>query len=203
VTFNDTTLYISPRPSKCNITLLLSLLKGCYIQIWPTRKVTNIFKSTNLKIAFRATNTTQSILKTHSETTDIYKSSGIYSLQCKTCKRHYVGQTGRNLAARFSDHTRYIKNNDPKSAYALHILDNRHEYGPIQDTMQLIKPCSKCRNMNIMENLYIQIFHRQGILIDEQFATERNPLFQLIDHTPPTPSNTRHSIQGQSPQNIP
>jgi hypothetical protein len=34
--------------------------------------------------------------------------------------------------------------------------------------------------MTTMENLYIQIFHKQGILIDEQYVTE-NPLFQLID----------------------
>ena len=83
-------------------------------------------------------------------------------------------------------HTRYIKNKDPKSAYALHILDNKHEYGPIQDNMHLLKPCSKGRSMTTMENFYIQIFHKQGILIDEQCVTE-NPLFQLIDlHHRPT-----------------
>ena len=99
------------------------------------RKVTKIFKNTDIKISFRPCNITKNIYKTNLETNNTYSNSGIYSLQCNTCKRHYVGQTGRDLAARYSEHTRYIKNNDPKSAYALHILNNRHEFGPIKDTM--------------------------------------------------------------------
>ena len=34
---------------------------------------------------------------------------------------------------------RYIKNSDPHSAYALHILNCRHEYGYIDDPMTLLK----------------------------------------------------------------
>jgi len=37
------------------------------------------------------------------------------------------------------EHARYIKNSDPHSAYALHILNCRHEYGNISDTMTLLK----------------------------------------------------------------
>ena len=58
------------------------------------RKVTNIFRSSNLKIAYRTSNTTQNILKQNRDTNDIYANSGIYSLQCRTCQKHYIGQTG-------------------------------------------------------------------------------------------------------------
>ena len=36
----------------------------------------------------------------------------------------------------------YVKvaSNNPQSAYALHILNNQHEYGPIEKTMTLLKP---------------------------------------------------------------
>jgi len=37
----------------------------------------------------------------------------------------YVGQTNRNLNLRFREYVRYIKNNDPLSAYAAHILNCR------------------------------------------------------------------------------
>jgi len=40
---------------------------------------------------------------------------------------------------RCREHTRYIKNNDLQSAYALHILQNRHEYGLLKDTTTLLK----------------------------------------------------------------
>jgi hypothetical protein len=33
--------------------------------------------------------------------------------------------------------------NNPQSAYAQHILNNRHEYGPINDTMSLLKQIKK------------------------------------------------------------
>jgi hypothetical protein len=40
-----------------------------------------------------------------------------------------VGQTGRSIEIRHSEHIRYIKTNNPISAYTLHILKNRHEHG--------------------------------------------------------------------------
>jgi len=38
---------------------------------------------------------------------------------------------------------RYIKHNDPQSTYALHILNNKHEYSPINNTMTLLKHINK------------------------------------------------------------
>jgi hypothetical protein len=68
-----------------------------------------------------------------------YEKSGIYKITCKTCHKSYVGQTNRNLKLRFHEHLHYIKNNDPRSAYALHILNCRHVYRNINDTMTLLK----------------------------------------------------------------
>jgi len=72
------------------------------------RKITNLFKHTNLNIALRATNTihqqlTDKIVKT---TTN---SSGIYVLKCNTCNNSYVGQSGRSIATRHKERTRYIE----------------------------------------------------------------------------------------------
>jgi len=38
------------------------------------------------------------------------------------CKR-YIGQTGRKFKQRYKEHVRYIRNNDPQSAYGAHILN--------------------------------------------------------------------------------
>ena len=58
----------------------------------------------------------------------------------------YVGQTGRSLTTRHREHIRYIKTNNPLSAYAMHILNNRHEYGKPEHTLQLLQPCQIARN---------------------------------------------------------
>jgi len=56
----------------------------------------------------------------------------------------YIGQTSRNLKQRYREDIRYIRNNIyTQSAYAQHILQNRHEYGSITDTMTLLKPIYK------------------------------------------------------------
>jgi len=144
------------------------------------RKITNIFKQTDIKIAFKSKNTLQQLTKPkiHNTTQDRDK-SGIYKLTCNTFNRAYIGQTSRNLTLRYREHIRYIKNNHPQSAYALHILQNIHEYGPLKDTMSLLKPIYKTSKLIPYEKLLIQNFHQKGNLIPEQNCGEQNPLFLL------------------------
>jgi hypothetical protein len=97
-----------------------------------------------------------------------FDNSEIYKLKCHTCSLKYLGQTGKDLKTQLKEHTRYIKTNNPKSAYAKHILDNRHEYSPADTTIQLIKPCAKGRIMDRWENFYIQQTLLVGYLIPEQ-----------------------------------
>ena len=99
-------------------------------------KVTILFKSTNLNEAFRTCNTIYNQLCDRSPQNKM-NSSGIYRLQCKMYNKSYVGQTGGSFVKRHREHTRYIKTNNPVSAYALHILSNREEYGSPEHTMQL------------------------------------------------------------------
>ena len=63
------------------------------------------------------------------------------------------------------------------------MLQTGHEYGPIQDTRELLKTCKKGWRMNATENFYIQIYHEQGLLINEQIPGEENPLFKFITPT--------------------
>jgi hypothetical protein len=94
---------------------------------------------------------------------------------------------------------RYIKNNDPKSAYAQHILQNIHEYGTRTGTMALLKPIHNSAKLIPYEQLFIQTFHHNGYLIHEQSASDPNLLFQLVIDTnltsqaPQRPINTYHT----------
>jgi hypothetical protein len=84
----------------------------------------------------------------------------------------YVGQSGRAI------NVRYIQTNNPKSAYATHILDNRHEYGTEENTLQLLQACQKGTCMDCWET-YIQALHQSKVLITEQQVNDNNPLFEL------------------------
>jgi hypothetical protein len=142
------------------------------------RKVTNLFKHSNLRIVLRTTNTTFQQL---SEKTVLNNLSGIYKLQCNTCNRAYTGQSGRSIAIRHKEHLCYIRTNNPTSAYALHILNNRHEYGTAEDTLELLKPCQKSTRMNCWETFYIHLSHQHDTLITEQQVYDINPLYAIAD----------------------
>jgi len=86
---------------------------------------------------------------------------------------------------RYQEHTWYIKNNDPQSAYALLILHNRHEYGPIDKTMALLKPLSNTSLLTPYEQFYILSLHKEGKLIPEQSPGDPNPLLLAIDPSQP------------------
>ena len=83
-------------------------------------------------------------------------------------------------------HIRYIRTNNPQSAYALHILDDTHEYGEQERIMELVNACRKGKLMNCWVSLYIQEYHRKGYLITEQLKHEHNILFDHVSTTLPT-----------------
>jgi len=124
------------------------------------RRITNLYKDTNIIIAFKTTNTIQQQLSI--ENTNRTNPNGIYKLQCNTCNRVYIGQAGRSINIRYKEHIRYIKYNNPQSAYAAHILQNRHEYGPQEETLHLLKHCHKGTWMTCWENLYTGCFTTLG-----------------------------------------
>jgi hypothetical protein len=58
------------------------------------RKFVNIFKYTNINIAFKNTNTIQQYTKPKTiDKNQDYNTNGIYRLTCNTCKMSYIGQT--------------------------------------------------------------------------------------------------------------
>ena len=129
-------------------------------------KITNLFRYTNLNIAYHATNTIYKQLndKIIQNKTN---SSGKYKLKWNTFNNSYIGQTGRQLGIRCKEHLRYIKTNNPISAYALHIINNKHEYGNIEQTIELLKPCNKGVKMNCWESFFINVLQKQNLLFEE------------------------------------
>jgi hypothetical protein len=58
------------------------------------RKITNLFKNTNVKVAFKSNNTIAQLTKPPATTTPDptpYDKNGIYALSCNTCKQAYMG----------------------------------------------------------------------------------------------------------------
>jgi hypothetical protein len=114
------------------------------------RKITNLCRNTNLKIAFKTTSTITNVLN-NKQTKHIYKQSGIYKLTCQSCYKVYIGQTGRSLKTRYKERIRSTKNNKEDSAFAQHILNTGHQYGPIELIVEMIERVTKGMTVNIKE----------------------------------------------------
>ena len=70
----------------------------------------------------------------------LHDNAAVFADKMRRAYMSYIGQTNRNLNQRYQEHIRYIRNNDPHSAYAQHILQNLQEYRSITDTMSLLRP---------------------------------------------------------------
>jgi len=128
-------------------------------------------KITGIKIAFICNNTLAHLIKTTTKTKNPpHNRPGIYQLKCHTSNHSYVGQTSRNLKTRYNEHIRYIKSNNPQSAYAQHILNNTHEYGTIDSLMTLLKPIHNQHLLTTYEQFYIHSFQNTAI------SSPNNPL---------------------------
>jgi hypothetical protein len=155
------------------------------------RKITNLFKHANIGIAFRNTTTLHQIAKSRTPNQTLENEKVEFTdLTCNTCHRPYIGQTSRSLKLRFQEHTHYIKHNESQSAYALHILNCRHEYGSTNDTMSLLKHINKPSLLLPFEQMYIQLFYHNNQLIPEQHPNEQNHMFQLLHNRYHTPHPT-------------
>jgi hypothetical protein len=114
-----------------------------------------------------------------------------------------VGQTSLNLKQRYQERIRYIRNNDPQSAFAQHIPNNQHEYGTIEEIIKLLKPTNHTSILIPYELFYIQSHHQHGQLISEQNPGELNPLIQLGLDTVQTHVTTWSIITGTKPKPVP
>jgi len=99
-----------------------------------------------------------------------------------------LGQTSCRLKIHYQEHIRYIRSNNPLSAYTQHILHNQQEYGTMHNLMALLKPLNNPNMLTPYEQFYIQTLHREGKLIPEQCPGDPNPLFELAIH----PSHAPH-----------
>ena len=103
-----------------------------------TLYITNAFKHTDLKIAFRTNNTIENLLKHRNPISDKFSSSGVSKLTCPDCRKAYVGQTGRRFYTQYNKHKSAFHHNNRTSNFAKHLHDNLHSFGPINNIVQVL-----------------------------------------------------------------
>lgn len=75
--------------------------------------------------------------------TDIYQKCGVYQLKRNEYHLRYIGQAGRTFKDRYREHIQATRTNRHTSKYAQHILDTGHEYGPIEENMEVVQTAKR------------------------------------------------------------
>ncbi|UYV71812.1 hypothetical protein LAZ67_9000528 [Cordylochernes scorpioides] len=68
------------------------------------------------------------ITKSSIKTNPLTATNAIYKIPCLDCEQCYIGETGRSICARLSEHSRNIRTNDRKSLLCQHITEFRHSF---------------------------------------------------------------------------
>jgi hypothetical protein len=116
-----------------------------------TRCITKLFTTNNNLGKLLSTQTAQE--------RDKYDYSGVYHLECSTCNKKYVGQTGRPFPfrIRFCKHYNDYKYANNRSKFAQHIIDEGHSFGPMNDMMGIMHNTKKGRMLRHIRKIpYIQ-----------------------------------------------
>ena len=92
-----------------------------------TERVTRIL-APHAKVATRPGKNLKSMLVRPKDKRDKGANAGlVYQYECKVCKKVYVGETGRTLKVRESEHKRAIRNGDENhSGISKHVIETGH-----------------------------------------------------------------------------
>jgi hypothetical protein len=79
---------------------------------------------------------------------------------------------------RFKEHIRDIRFNQIKSKYVQHILDFNHEYGTIENTMEIIRTAQKGKYLDVLERFHVYKASKSKPILNKQYGTDSNILFE-------------------------
>jgi len=86
---------------------------------------------------------------------DKYDANGVYRLECPTCNKKYIGQTRRPFRTRFWEHYNDLKYANNRSKFAQHIIEEGHNFGPMNEIMEVIHVKKKGKMLDTSEKFYI------------------------------------------------
>ena len=92
-----------------------------------SNKLVNIFKLNKTKFAFKNMKIIGNFYSNLKNSIDnLSKSNLVYSLECKSCNKQYIGQTSQKLKLRITQHKSDIKCKPNSCALSKHVIENLH-----------------------------------------------------------------------------
>jgi PP-loop superfamily ATP-utilizing enzyme len=101
-------------------------------------------------------------------------------MKCLDCRLKYIGQTERAFNITYKEQIHAIRSNNSNSGYSNHILNTRHTYGTVTDTMDVIRIGRKGRYLNTLEKYHIYEISRNNLHMNETHIELYNPILERV-----------------------
>ena len=102
---------------------------------------------------------------------ELKKKGVVYKIPCRDCKSGYIGEMGRSLQKRITEHKYAVKTNDRKNSIAVHAWDMGHQ--PDWDAAEILAIESHYQKRWVLEAIWIQKTPQTGNLeiLDQVWTT--------------------------------
>ena len=114
----------------------------------------------NLNIRFKTNNKLSSFIKNNKSKNSKDKKSGVYKLECGTCDKVYISQTGRSFRERLQDLFRSYFNQVDASNYANHLIEANH---PFNNNYEVLHQEQKGAKFNALKALEINKLRNDNV----------------------------------------
>ena len=149
-------------------------------------QIKNIFKKYNITTTFRTNNTTKHMLFNAKDKIDLLEDNGVYKLSCNSCNATYIGETGRKLKDRITEH---VATRDRDSHFGQHLRFNNHAFD-INKNTELLHSQTKGFKLNLLEHYEINKFIAQNPdkqCLNAKVYTAKPPLYTYLKNPFPPP----------------
>ena len=142
----------------------------------PSLDITKLLSKFDLNIAFKTCNNLSNFIKNNKSKLRDDQKSGVYKLECGSCDKVYIGQTGRTFRRRMYEHFRSYLNQDGESNYANHLIDYNHVFN---NKYKILHQENKGMILNLLETLEINRLKNCDVLLNNQLDLNNSPLLNL------------------------
>jgi hypothetical protein len=141
-------------------------------------------KTQMLKLRSLLTTIEKRLTTKHKNAQNKYDKNGVYQLTYLNCEKKYTEQTRKPCKVRFQEHLRDFKYGSNRPKFTQHLLENKHEIGPMESIMYTIHVTKKGKIMDT-EKFYI---YREAEASNQlnKLTVQNNPVFETVVHEDPT-----------------
>ena len=121
-----------------------------------SKRIQKVLKPFNIYLSNQSSHTLESQLIKLKDKIPIKEKTDVYKIRCNDCDRKYIGEKGRNLTTRLSEHQRDIRIGKEQSQVFQHVRDYDHNFNFSEPEIYIIHRSANIFVRRRLEAIYSQ-----------------------------------------------